>query len=72
MAQHAKLRVDTGLDIYFCDPHSPWQRGIGRAKRTSRPAHRSVEGPAPHGRDCGQRDGRASLTYWSDVCLSLR
>lgn len=27
MAQHAKLRVDTGLEIYFCDPHSPWQRG---------------------------------------------
>ena len=27
MAQHAKLRVDTGLPIYFCDPHSPWQRG---------------------------------------------
>jgi len=27
MAQHAQLRVDTGLDIYFCDPHSPWQRG---------------------------------------------
>jgi IS30 family transposase len=27
MAQHAKLRIDTGLDIYFCDPHSPWQRG---------------------------------------------
>jgi len=28
MAQHAQLRVDTGLEIYFCDPHSPWQRGI--------------------------------------------
>jgi len=27
MAQHAQLRIDTGLDIYFCDPHSPWQRG---------------------------------------------
>src|SRR5512135_348783 len=27
MAQHARLRVDTGLAIYFCDPHSPWQRG---------------------------------------------
>lgn len=27
MARHAKLRVDTGLAIYFCDPHSPWQRG---------------------------------------------
>jgi IS30 family transposase len=27
MAQHARLRVDTGLQVYFCDPHSPWQRG---------------------------------------------
>ena len=27
MAQHAQLRIDCGLDIYFCDPHSPWQRG---------------------------------------------
>ena len=27
MAQHAQLRVDTGVAIYFCDPHSPWQRG---------------------------------------------
>jgi IS30 family transposase len=26
MAQHAQLRIDTGLAIYFCDPHSPWQR----------------------------------------------
>jgi hypothetical protein len=27
MAQHAQLRLDTGLEVYFCDPHSPWQRG---------------------------------------------
>ena len=27
MAQHVGLRIDTGLQIYFCDPHSPWQRG---------------------------------------------
>jgi IS30 family transposase len=27
MAQHARLRIDTGVEIYFCDPHSPWQRG---------------------------------------------
>jgi IS30 family transposase len=27
MAQHAMLRIDTGLQVYFCDPRSPWQRG---------------------------------------------
>jgi IS30 family transposase len=27
MTGHAQIAVDTGLDIYFCDPHSPWQRG---------------------------------------------
>jgi IS30 family transposase len=27
MAKHDGLRIDTGLSVYFCDPHSPWQRG---------------------------------------------
>ena len=27
MAQHAQLRIDTGLHVFFCDPRSPWQRG---------------------------------------------
>ncbi len=27
MTEHPRLRIDTGLKVYFCDPHSPWQRG---------------------------------------------
>lgn len=27
MANHAQIAEATELDIYFCDPHSPWQRG---------------------------------------------
>lgn len=27
MTSHARIAASTGLDIYFCDPHSPWQRG---------------------------------------------
>ncbi|MEE9128657.1 MAG: IS30 family transposase [Phycisphaerales bacterium] len=27
MAQHARLKIDAGLQVYFCDPQSPWQRG---------------------------------------------
>jgi len=27
MAQHEKLTSETGIDVYFCDPQSPWQRG---------------------------------------------
>lgn len=27
MADHARFSVDANIDIYFCDPHAPWQRG---------------------------------------------
>src|SRR6267378_4584905 len=27
MAEHVRFTIDTDIDVYFCDPHSPWQRG---------------------------------------------
>ncbi|WP_019716446.1 IS30 family transposase, partial [Pseudomonas syringae] len=27
MARHAEITQRTGVAVYFCDPHSPWQRG---------------------------------------------
>ncbi len=27
MAQHVQFTVDSGVQVYFCDPNSPWQRG---------------------------------------------
>ena len=27
MSEHVRFTVETGVQVYFCDPHSPWQRG---------------------------------------------
>jgi transposase, IS30 family len=27
MCQWEQVRVDANIDVYFCDPHAPWQRG---------------------------------------------
>jgi transposase, IS30 family len=27
MTEHVRFKIDTGVQVYFCDPYSPWQRG---------------------------------------------
>ena len=27
MSEHVRFSVETGVEVYFCDPKSPWQRG---------------------------------------------
>jgi len=27
MSKHKAFSINCGMDVYFCDPHSPWQRG---------------------------------------------
>ena len=27
MGEHRQFTIDTGVEVFFCDPHSPWQRG---------------------------------------------
>ena len=28
MARHKEIKVATGVQVYFCDPHAPWQHGL--------------------------------------------
>ena len=49
MAQHARLKIEAGVRVYFCDPHSPWQRGTNENTR-ARSALTESEG-FPKGRE---------------------
>ena len=39
LAQHRKIGSQLGLDVYFCDPHSPWRRGTNENTNAVAPIH---------------------------------
>jgi hypothetical protein len=43
MAQHNRLKVDAGIQVYVCDPQSPWQDGRCRHQFLSHSLRLSLE-----------------------------
>ncbi|GAA2003158.1 hypothetical protein GCM10009799_32860 [Nocardiopsis rhodophaea] len=61
MAKHAQPRIDTGLEVYFCDPHSPRQRG------TNENTNELLRQYFPKGSDLT----RHSVTYLQAIATTL-
>ena len=68
MKQHLQFTIDTNVQVYFCDPHSPWQRALAENTngllRQYFPKNRSVAGYSPEDLDrvAEQLNGRPRET----------
>jgi IS30 family transposase len=45
MTGHKRFTLETDIQVYFCDPHSPWQRGSNES------THRLLRDYLPKGSD---------------------
>ena len=61
MSEHKILEEDLGIDVYFCDPHSPWQKG------TCENMNGLIRQYLPKGIDLNQADQH----YLNQVAMSL-
>ena len=68
MAEHRRFAVETGVEVYFCDPRSPWQRGSNENTngllRQYFPKGKSLEGVSQERLDevAGKLNGRPRET----------
>jgi IS30 family transposase len=59
MAEHLQFTVDSGVQVYFCDPRSPWQRGSNENnQRPAPPISLQERRPAPVRSGCPGCDRR--------------